>query len=204
LFCLSRARKEKVPEKRYVVGGRDGWLNVKREPSSTTISIPEFLQVEVSDSKNGRDHFTALEGVERGKKFSVKTGNLKSGSPVYHSAAHLQFSLSKELLTYQGGQVKAITHPLQPPPLSSHPVQIPDFAHDKGIAYLGQTPYAKNWFYLGQGNAIPGNNDRYLHTGLSSAGCITVEPTGWTRLYQYLILCRRGDGKTVGMVTVVR
>ncbi len=193
-----------MAEKHYVVGGHDGWLNVKREPSGAIVALPGFLQVDVSESKNGRDHFTALEGVESGKKFSVKPGNLKSGNPGYRSAVHLQFSLSKELLTYYGGQIKAITHPDQPIAIGTHPVQIPDFPHDKGILYLGQTPYAKNWFYLGLGNAMPGTNDRYLHTGLRSAGCITVEPTGWTRLYQYLILCRRGDGKTVGMVTVVR
>lgn len=193
-----------MAEKRYVVGGHDGWLNVKREPTGSTVALPEFLRVEFSEAKNGRDYFMVLEGVERGKKFSVKTGNLKSTPRVYHSPAHLQFSLSKELLTYHGGQVKAITDPRQPIPIGTHPVQIPDFAHDKGIPYLGQTPYAKNWFYLGQGNAMPGNNDRYLHPGRRSAGCITVEPIGWTRLYQYLILCRRDDGKTIGMVTVVR
>lgn len=83
--------------KHYVVGGHDGWLNVKRDPSGSVVAIPEFLQVEVSESKNGRDHFTALEGVERGKKFSVKTGNLKSNNPLYRSAAHLQFSSFKRV-----------------------------------------------------------------------------------------------------------
>lgn len=193
-----------MPEKCYIVGGRDGWLKVRREPSGAIVAVPEFLQVELTASKDGRDSFTVLEGVERNKKFSVITGNLKNDRPGYRLAANLQFSLSKQLLTFHGGQVKAITDPSQPIPLGPHPVQIPDFPHEKGALYLGQTPYAKNWFYLGQGNAVPGSNDRYLHTGLGSLGCITVEPTGWTRLYQYLILCRRGDGKTVGMVTVVR
>lgn len=73
-----------------------------------------------------------------------------------------------------------------------------------GMGYLGQTPYAKNWFYLGTGNAVPGNNDRYLHTGRVSAGCITVEPASWTALYRHLILSRSGNDKTVGTVTVVR
>ena len=82
-----------MAEKRYVVGGHDGWLKVKREPSGSVIAVPEYLQVELTASKDGRDSFTILEGVERGKKFSVKTGNLKSGHPAYRSAAHLQFSL---------------------------------------------------------------------------------------------------------------
>ena len=33
----------KMAEKRYVVGGHDGWLNVKREPSGLVVAIPEFF-----------------------------------------------------------------------------------------------------------------------------------------------------------------
>ena len=197
-----------MSEKRYIVGGMDGWLNIKREPSGQVIAVPEYLQVELTASKDGRDRFTILEGAERGKKFSVKAGNLKSGNPGYHGMASLQFNITKGLLTYHGGQVKAITgtgtNSDKPIPVGMHPVQIPDFPHDGGMGYMAQTPYAKNWFFLGHGNAMAGSSDRYLHTGERSAGCITVEPFGWTRLYQYLILCRRGDGKTVGTVSVVR
>ena len=193
-----------MAEKRYVVGGHDGWLNVKREPSGAIIAIPEYLQVELIESKNGRDRFTVLEGVERGKKFSVKTGNLKSGHPGYHGMANLKFNITKGLLIYPGGQVKAITGKgrYTPIPKGPHPIQIPDFPHPKAMGYMAQSPYAKNWFFLGQGHATHGSDDRYLHTGAESAGCITVEPYGWTRLYQYLILCRRGDGKTIGTVVV--
>lgn len=194
-----------MAEKCYTVGGRDGWLKIKPEPAGMDIAVPEYLQVERTTSKNGRDYFTVLEGVARGKKYSVRAGNLKNGNPGFRGSAQIQFSLSKELLIYSGGQVKAITHSGDHPvPLGMHPIQIPDFPHTWGVDYMAQSPYAKNWFYLGQGNAMPGNNDRYLHTGRLSDGCITVDPAGWTQLYQYLILCRRGDGKTVGMVSVVR
>ena len=198
-----------MAEKHYVVGGHDGWLKVKREPSGSVIAIPEYLQVELTASKDGRDSFTILEGVERGKKFSVKTGNLKSGNPGYHGMASLTFNITKGVLTYPGDQVKAITgagtsNGDKPISIGMHPIQIPDFPHNGGMGYLAQSPYAKNWFFLGQGHAMPGGSDRYLHTGTGSLGCITVEPFGWTRLYQYLILCRRGDGETVGMVTVVK
>lgn len=194
-----------MPEKRYVVGGHDGWLNVKREPSGVIVAIPEYLQVELIESKNGRDSFTILEGVERGKKFSVKTGNLKSGDPGYRGMANLKFEITKELLTYSGGQIKAITDKDNPIEAGkSHPIQIPDFPHNGGIGYLARSVYAKNWFYLGVGNAVSGNNDRYLHPGRESAGCITVDALAWTRLYQYLILCRSGDGHAVGKITVLR
>lgn len=151
-----------MPEKRYTIGGVDGWLNVKREPSGGIVAIPEFTQVELEAADNGRDHFKILEGVERGKKFSVKSGNLKFGSPGYRATASLQFNPVKELITYPGGQVKAVTHTRNPIPVGVNPIQIPDFPHQLGAGYMAQSTYAKSWFYLGNGNAIPGNNDRYL------------------------------------------
>lgn len=195
-----------MPDKAYVVGGPDGWLNVKRESSGQIISLPEYLQVEISLTKDNRDYFTVLEGVEKNKKFSVKIGNLKTGIPSYRPPARLTFSISKNKLNFPGGEIKAITVVRNPPPIGILPIQIPDFPHIMGTSYQVDSIYAKSWFHLGHGHAVPGNNgaDRYMHTGMESAGCITVEPQGWTRLYEYLILCRGNDGKTVGSVTVVR
>ena len=59
-----------------------------------------------------------------------------------------------------------------------------------------------NWFFLGVGNASYGN-DRYLHTGSISAGCVTVEPSNWEDIYKYLILSRQGDNTNVGIITIV-
>jgi hypothetical protein len=193
-----------MPDTRYLVGGSDGWLRVKREPSGAIISLPEFLRVDMTSNSAGRDHFTVLEGIEQGNKFSVLAGNLKNGNAGHKSAASLQFSLSREMLTYAGGKVRAITHGDNPIPIGQHPIQIPDFPHEAGFGYVGHSVYAKTWFYLGVGVAVYGRNDRYLHTGMRSAGCITVDPSGWTALYRHLILSRSGNGKTVGTVTVVR
>ncbi|MCW7536990.1 hypothetical protein OOT46_03865 [Aquabacterium sp. A7-Y] len=193
-----------MPEKRYIVAGSDGWLLIKPEPVGANISVPEYLQVELTSSSAGRDFFTVLEGVNGGKKFSVKTGNLSVQRPEYKGPAQLTFSVSRETLTYAQGSVKAITEPRNPIPEGMHPIQIPDHPHSGGLGYLGKSPYAKNWFYLGHGEAIRYHGDRYLHPGRVSAGCITVDADRWTQLYRYLILCRSGDGKTVGTVTVVR
>lgn len=192
-----------MPEDRYVVGGKDGWLNVKREPSGNIIALPEFVKVRFNSSEAGRDYFTVLEGVELNREFSVKSGNLTPHKPAYRAPANIRFSLSNELLTYPGGTIKAITDSNNPVPLGVHPIQIPDFPHGGGSLYLSTSDYAKSWFYLGHGNAVAMQNDRYLHTGSGSLGCITVAPESWTQLYKYLILCRRGDGKTVGTVSVV-
>jgi hypothetical protein len=182
----------------------DGWLNVKREPSGEIVALPEFTKVEVALSQDGRDYFVVQEGVERGSRFSVKAGNLKVGNPGYRTAASLEFSLSREVLTFFGGQIKAITHSRNPIPIGIHPIQMPDFPHRLGGGYMGQSSYSKTWFYLGYGYAVRGSNDRYLHPGSVSAGCITVDPSMWTALYQYLVRCRSGNAKTVGNVVVSR
>jgi hypothetical protein len=57
--------EEELSDKRYVIGGADGWLNVKRERSGEIIGLPEYLQVEVRSSEDDRDHFTVLEGLRK-------------------------------------------------------------------------------------------------------------------------------------------
>jgi hypothetical protein len=204
---LNRAldsREQSVAERRFVVGGSDGWLQVRRDPGDQRLALPAYLAVEMSRSAAGRDYFTALEGVERGNTFSVLEGHLRSGSPGYRAAAHLRFSIGRKQLSYAGGTVEAITDPDRAIGVGSHPIQIPDFPHANGLVYKGQSPYVTCWFYLGVGNAVQGRNDRYLHTGTDSAGCVTVVPAGWTQLFRYLVLCRSGNGRTVGTLDVVR
>ena len=135
----------------------------------------------------------------------MKQGNLRQGTLTYKPAALIEFSLTAGKVSYAGSSVKAITAPgASAIAAGTYPIQIPDFPHELGAGYLPQSRYAKNWFYLGQGAAIRGNNDRYLHTGRVSLGCVTVEPSSWTKLYQYLILCRSGNGKTIGSIVVRR
>ncbi|WP_152034019.1 hypothetical protein [Paracidovorax avenae] len=193
-----------MAEKRHIVGGADGWLNARREPSGVVVALPELLEVLWDGTEGGRDLFRVQEGAERGGQFSVKSGYLKAGNPGWRGGAQLQFSVGKERLNFPGGQLRAITHARNPIRTGTHPVQLPDFPHSIGAIYSSRSPYSKTWFYLGHGHAVPGNNDRYLHPGSVSAGCITVDPGEWTALYKYLILCRRGDGTTMGTVTVVR
>ncbi|MCA1246062.1 hypothetical protein LCI23_05735 [Massilia sp. MS-15] len=116
---------------------------------------------------------------------------------------HLEFRHTEKLLSYPGGRVGAITSPYNPTPLGLHPIQIPDFPHPKGRHYRSMSPYAETRFFLGHGYASAGN-DRYLHTGQVSAGCITVDPSAWTELYEYLISCRSNDAKTIGTLRVLR
>ena len=185
--------------KKYIRRTNDGWMTVimdgKREP------VPEYLKVDLIENKGGRDHFTILEGVYKGKAASLAQGNLRSGS-VHTNAVHLTFDLRKAELSYNSVKIHAFTDNANPIKKGEHPIQIPDFPHEGGKYYLDKSAYALNWFYLGVGHAVKGKNDRYLHPGAGSAGCITVDPDEWTKLYQYIILSRSGDGKNVGKVTV--
>lgn len=95
-------------------GGRDGWLNTKKEPSGLTVALCEHTKVTLESSKNGRDYFSPEEGAERGGKFSVISGNLVSQNPGYGPAVNLRFNIAEETLVFPGGSVKAITHPMNP------------------------------------------------------------------------------------------
>ena len=119
--------------------------------------------------------------------------------------AKLIFDIGKSLLIYGGSSTaKAITYKKNPIGKGTHKIQLPDFPHGEyGNQYLSKSPYALSWFYMGIGHAIKGKNDRYLHTGMQSAGCITVAPEDWTKVYNYLILSRQGDGANVGIVQVI-
>lgn len=195
-----------MAEKRYTIGDSQGWLKVKLEPSKKIVSLIEFLQVEFTSRTGGRDHFKILEGVYKDKLASVSQKSATQshlGKPVpnYGSAAKLEVSISKKELKYSGKTVSITVSPYALPKIGTHKIQIPDFPHSIGSSYLPKSKYALNWFFLGVGNASAGN-DRYLHTGQVSAGCVTVDPDKWTALYQHLIKRRSGDGKSVGTITI--
>ncbi len=191
----------------HVVGGRSGWLRIKLEPSGIEVSLPEYLKIDITKSKEGREYFTILEGVHKGKKASVKLSGDGSSNlgimAMYRGAAKLVFDIAKGEVSYGGGVAKAITDPDAPTPKGTHHIQIPDYPHRIGRTYISTTPYTLSWFYLGVGNAVSGSSDRYLHTGLGSLGCVTVNPDEWTKLYNHLILSRTGDDRNVGTITVV-
>ncbi len=191
-----------MAERRHIIGGPDGWLRIRTEPTGQIVAVPELLQVEFVAHQGGRDFGIVLEGVHAGKKFSVRGGSLDRGG-ARRGPAQLVFDPDKNRLTYAGGTVSTVSSQAGPTPTGVHPIQIPDFPHDGGLGYLSHSRYAKTWFFLGHGNSRAGN-DRYLHCGRVSAGCITVGPSEWSKLYEYLIRCRSNDGKTVGSVTVVR
>ncbi len=133
----------------HISASSSGWMRVKFEPSKIEVSLPHSLQVETTNSKDGRDFFTILEGVHKGKKASVKTGNL-GGISISTGPAKLIFDIGKSLLTYGGSSTaKAITDNYNPIGKGTHKIQLPDFPHSGGDYYLSKSPYALSWFYMG-------------------------------------------------------
>jgi hypothetical protein len=64
---------------------------------------------------------------------------------------------------------------------------------------------AKSWFLVGYGHAVRAEKqglDRYLHTGMLSDGCITIDPVDWDAVYELIIKCRSNDGKNIGTLLV--
>jgi hypothetical protein len=194
----------------YVLPRNDGWLLVKPDGVGANFSIPEYLALDLTGTRMDggvkRDFFTILEGVHKGKKASVRweanKSNLSASAMVYKSSAALVLDKSTMKLTYPGGTANVADLSDSQITNGVHPVQIPDFPHEGGRGYLDASSYATCWFYLGIGAAVSGVNDRYLHPGRVSAGCITMNKSEWTTVYKAIITCRRGNNVDVGTVTV--
>lgn len=191
----------------FVSTDKTGWLRVKLEPSGKIVPLPQYIKVAFDSRRNKRDYFKIEEGVYKGLIASVsqKTGNsswLAKPLPSYLGPVSLTFEKSKGKLETPIGSLSATTDASNPITNGAHPVQLPDFPHELGRTYISSASKAMTWFYLGTGNATPGN-DRYLHPGRISAGCVTVtDISKWDLLYAKLILSRAQGGKNVGTITV--
>lgn len=188
-------------EMRYVSTDKTGWLRVKLDSGGLVVALPQYIKVKFIERRSGRDYFTIEEGVYKGKRASVsqKSGNqswLGKPLPTYKGPANLVFKKSEGKLVTPIGNLAATMDTSNPIPNGRHPIQLPDFPHDLGRSYVSRASKAMTWFYLGTGNAIPGRNDRYLHPGRISAGCVTVtDLSKWDSLYARSILSRASGGK---------
>ncbi|TKD02440.1 hypothetical protein [Polyangium fumosum] len=79
---------------------------------------------------------------------------------------------------------------------------IPNWPIDKARGYADRAAMHLVWFpiYTGTKNiALLNNEARYLHCGLRSAGCLSVDPDVWDTIYAYLILRRKGTRRVGGV-----
>ena len=181
-----------------------GWLKVLLEPSKEAIMLPYTLKVQWDIAKkDGRDYFTILEGIYKGKRESVRrrddgSSYLKIG-PKYRPQIKLVYYKNRQVLKVdsKNKEYKAIMpNPLQN---GTYIIELPDRPHcDLGRKYCDKSKRACTWF------RIRGQGDRYLHTGSISAGCLTMtDVEKWDSLYDAIIWCRKsGDYNAHGILEI--
>ncbi|WP_295430322.1 hypothetical protein [uncultured Thiodictyon sp.] len=187
---------------RYLPPSSDGFTVVLEEPSRKRISLPTALAVQVERIAGGREYFVIREGSLKGKRASVSLGSDKHSRLAAENPQtppiQLVFSLSKkELSTEDGRSTYAAVSDVAPVSPGLYDLEIPDAPHVGGLNYP-DAPHARTWFRIGhQGRS-------YLHPGAMSLGCVTVTETArWEELYHLLIVARKGDGISVGVLRVV-
>ena len=191
-----------MARKQVTQSDEHNWLDVKIDGRGVT-SLAYATTVDTMGVESGRENFTVLEGIYRGKRGSVKlmaNGGSQFGSVAHRGPASVTFNISTGKVTYGGNSNNALvakTQALNSVPIGRWSLQIPDEKHPGGFTYYGRSKHASCWFRIGDGR------DRYLHPGRESGGCVTVtEIEKWTALSEYLTISRKGDGMNVGTITV--
>lgn len=179
----------------------DGWLRVEFTTGKKEY-LPAFLRVKLLKSDGKKDYFTILEGPYRTKNASVsrKSNNssyLQSGilarEPVFAT-----YSISSKILNVNSKKYKTTDFEPEKWKIGVYDIEIPDVPHKGGALYTQKAKFAKVWFRIGHKGA------KYLHTGMHSLGCITVlEQDKWDEIYRELIKARKGDGMSVGTLTII-
>ena len=188
---------------RYLPPTDDGFTAVLEEPTRKRVSLPTALAVQVERISEGREYFVILEGAMKGKRASVSLGDdkrsrLLTANP-HTPPVQLNYSVSKKTLSTQDGTaVYTAISDDEPVTPGTYDLEIPDAPHQGGLFYP-DAPHARTWFRIGH------RGERYLHPGRRSLGCVTVTDTArWEELYDLLIVGRKGDGISVGILRVVK
>ncbi|MFH1030649.1 MAG: hypothetical protein V1770_05320, partial [bacterium] len=184
----------------YVKETDDGWLVSVNENTKENIDLPFSLKVMIDRIESNREFFTILEGSYQGVKASVEMEQEKSRfffKCPHTDPVQLTYSVSKKIVKFKNKTYQATDHPETPWKKGIYDIEIPDYSHKGGQNYP-QSKYATSWFLIGH------DGERYLHLGTRSRGCMTViEINKWDELYKSLIIARKGDGKSIGIVKVI-
>lgn len=190
---------------RYVTNADGkGWLMVRHDlnvegdmAGSTYPPLPQYLKLRLNKTKNGRDFFTILEGKLKNKTASVK---LKDNNFSFLSEMHpvkenvnMVYDKKDRILTLNDVQYSVEMDEGNPIPNGTWKVEIPYEMHSIGAVYEDDTAYAQTWFRIAS-ESFDGIEDRFLHPGSMSLGCVTVTDTvNWTAIYKILISARIDD-----------
>lgn len=192
---------EVVSTVRYIEPTDDGWV-VGKKLDNTKIDLPAFLKVNFDYQKFKRDYIIIAEGINRDIKASLPIKS-SGGSYLIENYPHtelveLTYSKSNKVLSVNGRNFQTTDDNRTPWDKGIYDVEIPDWSHKLGQQYKTKAKYATTWFRIGH------VGERYIHTGRISKGCITLtEHKYFDDLYKILITARKGDDKSVGILTVV-
>lgn len=167
------------------IASTGNWLRVRLE-DNTEVSLPYGLAVDVTGRTGGREQFTILEGVNKGKRASVvqKAGGSYLVTGLRHlPAAIIRFDSKSQRLTFGGrGPINAFSgsgtgvengRPVRytPVPPGVYDLAIPAYPSAQTRAAYGEwTAYHKTWFRIG----LDTRGSRFLHAGEISDGCVTL------------------------------
>lgn len=185
---------------RYIPLTDDGWFVCRKEATKKRVSLPAYVRVRFNRVDSGREYFSIMEGAWLDAQMSVLLNRDASLQLLFESpqtdSVQLMYSISKKTLAISNKTYKTTDSPDAPWEKGRYDVEIPDAPHRGGLNYPS-VKYGRVWFRIGH------SGDRYLHTGRHSLGCITVtEPEHWDALCQILLKARKGDGKSIGVLTV--
>lgn len=189
---------------RYISDTDDqGWLIVILDNNGKEFSTPINLKVQLDHRDRNREYFTVLEGTLKNTKASVllKRDDSSRFSRInpHKKQVNLTYSISKKTLKFGKKVYKTIDYSDAPWTKGVYNIEIPDNPHRGGWNYLNKAPHATTWFRI----AYLNENDRYVHTGERSLGCITLIESGrWEELYSVFISARKGDGFNIGTIEI--
>ncbi|TSC56070.1 MAG: Uncharacterized protein G01um101418_438 [Parcubacteria group bacterium Gr01-1014_18] len=194
---------EVVDSIRYIGKQDNGFLRVKME-DGTEESVPEYLKILFRYTEAKRDYFLILEGLLQGQRASVRLKEDGSShfilNNLHTGPAELIYSISEQKLKVKGQIYKVVPYLGQSWDKGFYDVEIPDHPHKLGRTYLDRATKALVWFHIGHDY----KDARYLHPGRVTAGCITIpEVERWDELFNTLIVARKGDSKSIGVLEVV-
>jgi hypothetical protein len=219
-----------MPEIRYLPeDGGQGFIDVLKTSEMSNpetkgiVAFPGYLKVNDLGIKvlNGkkRDYFIPYEGIHKDREMSV-TRKSDGGSYLVTGyilgPAKIIFNPVKANLWYgegsarvgpifaQGSTIQGVA-PLRD---GVYELSVPDEPHldpryPNYQRYLAQSSYARVWYPIPADQNRDGIDDeRFLHCGDASAGCVTVRDVPqWTGIYKYLYNRRLRDG-VIGTITV--